>query len=268
MRSLWSALVEDETPRQTAYALVTIVFEVSVVTAPVRGRGDRGARVRPRRRCVPPAIGRTGALGFTATPASRRWRGERPRRRPLGPLHAAGVRTLFAVLVGFGTRDRRAAGRAAAFAAGRGRREAAASTSPRSRPAACAAARLRRAHLAGRRARRLAVCCVGSARGLRCSSAAPTRPLGGRRRALAAAHARADDVVCSALLDTRRAARHRDRGVRRPRHGHRRRDGESATRSAARVSTPRRTARRRRAAGIAVLGAAGRRGAAAAATVA
>src|SRR5919107_1132221 len=35
MRSLWSALVAEEASRQTAYALVTIVFEVSVVTAPV-----------------------------------------------------------------------------------------------------------------------------------------------------------------------------------------------------------------------------------------
>src|SRR3954468_13798557 len=34
-RALWSALVEDEERRQTAYAHVTIVFEVSVVTAPV-----------------------------------------------------------------------------------------------------------------------------------------------------------------------------------------------------------------------------------------
>src|SRR3954467_11761743 len=34
-RWLWSALVADEASRQTAYALVTIVFEVSVVTAPV-----------------------------------------------------------------------------------------------------------------------------------------------------------------------------------------------------------------------------------------
>ena len=55
MRSLWSALVEDEDSRQTAYALVTIVFEVSVVTAPVARRADRRRRVaRGRGRSRPP----------------------------------------------------------------------------------------------------------------------------------------------------------------------------------------------------------------------
>ncbi len=34
MRSLWGALVRDEEQRDTAYALVSIVFEVSVVTGP------------------------------------------------------------------------------------------------------------------------------------------------------------------------------------------------------------------------------------------
>ncbi len=35
MRSVWGSLVEDGERRQTAYALVSIMFEVSVVTAPV-----------------------------------------------------------------------------------------------------------------------------------------------------------------------------------------------------------------------------------------
>ncbi len=35
MRSLWGMLVPDEERRRTAYALVSIVFEVSVISAPV-----------------------------------------------------------------------------------------------------------------------------------------------------------------------------------------------------------------------------------------
>ena len=34
MRSLWAMLVPDEERRRTAYALVSIVFEVSVISAP------------------------------------------------------------------------------------------------------------------------------------------------------------------------------------------------------------------------------------------
>ena len=35
MRSLWGMLVPDEEHRRTAYALVSIMFEVSVISAPV-----------------------------------------------------------------------------------------------------------------------------------------------------------------------------------------------------------------------------------------
>ena len=34
MRSLWSTLARDQAQRETAYAMVSIVFEVSVITAP------------------------------------------------------------------------------------------------------------------------------------------------------------------------------------------------------------------------------------------
>ena len=37
MRSLWGMLVPDDERRRTAYALVSIVFEVSVISAPVVG---------------------------------------------------------------------------------------------------------------------------------------------------------------------------------------------------------------------------------------
>ena len=101
MRSLWNALVDDPEQRATAYALVAVVFEVAVVTAPVLVAGIvavaspdvavlvRGARHRR-------------ALGFTQTAASRRWRGERHDVGWLGPLAAPGMRTVFFVLAVFG----------------------------------------------------------------------------------------------------------------------------------------------------------------------
>ena len=65
MRSLWSALVEDEDSRQTAYALVTIVFEVSVVTAPV-ARAAIAAVASPAA-----AVLTAAAVGASARSASR-----------------------------------------------------------------------------------------------------------------------------------------------------------------------------------------------------
>src|SRR3954470_12472049 len=96
MRSLWSALVADEASRQTAYALVTIVFEVSVVTAPVVVAAIAAVASPAAAVLVAAAISGTGALGFAATGASKRWRGV---PHAVGPLGAAGVRTLFSVLV-------------------------------------------------------------------------------------------------------------------------------------------------------------------------
>jgi MFS family permease len=120
MRSVWSALVEDAERRQTAYALVTIVFEVSVVTAPVLvaaivAVASPGAAV-----LVAAAIAGTGGIGFAATGASGRWRGAAHAVGPLGPLHAAGVRTLFAVLLAFGTAIGVLQVALPAYAAGRG----------------------------------------------------------------------------------------------------------------------------------------------------
>src|SRR4051812_11532444 len=60
MRSLWSALVADEERRQTAYALVTIVFEVSVVTAPVITAGIAAAASPAAAVLTAAAIGATG----------------------------------------------------------------------------------------------------------------------------------------------------------------------------------------------------------------
>ncbi|MEA2290409.1 MAG: hypothetical protein QOD55_2406 [Solirubrobacteraceae bacterium] len=103
MRSLWSALVEDEERRQTAYALVSIVFEVSVVTAPVLVAALTAVASPEVAVLVGALLGSGGAAGFAATAASRRWRGEPHAGGWLGPLAAAGMRTVFAVLAAVGT---------------------------------------------------------------------------------------------------------------------------------------------------------------------
>lgn len=102
MRSLWSVLVEDEERRQAAYAMVAIVFEVSVVAAPALVAGiitlaSPGAAV-----AAAGVLATGAALAFAATGASRRWRGEVHAVGWLGPLAASGVRTVFAALAAFG----------------------------------------------------------------------------------------------------------------------------------------------------------------------
>jgi hypothetical protein len=124
MRSLWSALVEDAERRQTAYALVTIVFEVSVVTAPVLVAALAALASPAVAILAAVVLATAGALGFAATPASRGWRGEPHEVGWLGPLAAAGVRTLFVVLAGFGTAIGVLQVALPAFADGRGSAEA------------------------------------------------------------------------------------------------------------------------------------------------
>src|SRR5919107_3820980 len=100
MRSLWSALVADEERRQTAYALVTIVFEVSVVTAPALVAALAALASPAVAILAAVALATAGALGFAATPASRGWRGAAHPVGWLGPLAAGGVRTLFTLPAG------------------------------------------------------------------------------------------------------------------------------------------------------------------------
>jgi MFS family permease len=102
MRALWAALVEDPERRETAYALVAVVFEVSVVTAPVLVAAIV-ALVSPAAAVLVAALlGSGSALAFSATPASRRWRGVAHDGGWLGPLAAPGMRTLLVVLAAMG----------------------------------------------------------------------------------------------------------------------------------------------------------------------
>jgi len=102
MRSLWNALVDDPERRQTAYALVTIVFEVSVMTAPVVVAAVV-ALSSPSVAVLASAVVATGgALVFAGTGASARWQGEQHDVGWLGPLVAPGMRTVLIVLGSFG----------------------------------------------------------------------------------------------------------------------------------------------------------------------
>jgi MFS family permease len=102
MRSLWGALVSDEPSRQAAYALVTIVFEVAVMTAPVLVAGIVAVASPAVAVAVAAAFGGGAALAFAATGGSRRWRGTPHAVGWLGPLVAPGMRTLVIVLIAFG----------------------------------------------------------------------------------------------------------------------------------------------------------------------
>jgi hypothetical protein len=120
MRSLWNALVADPQQRATAYALVAVVFEAAVVTAPALVAGIV-ALASPGVAVVgAAALGVASALGFTATTASRRWRGTRHDAGWLGPLAAPGMRTVFGVLAVFGTAVGIVQVAVPAFAAARG----------------------------------------------------------------------------------------------------------------------------------------------------
>ena len=102
MRSLWSMLVEDEERRQAAYAMVAIVFEVSVVAAPALVAGIITIASPAAATAAAGALATGAALAFAATGASRRWRGEAHATGWLGPLAAPGVRTVFAALAALG----------------------------------------------------------------------------------------------------------------------------------------------------------------------
>src|SRR4051794_20501221 len=124
MRSLWGTLVASPEQRETAYAMVTIVFEVGVVTAPVVTAAIAAAVSPAAAVLTGAALGAGAALAFSATGASRRWRGEAHAAGWAGPLAAAGMRTVFAVLAAFGAAIGVVQVMMPAFAAGRGSAEA------------------------------------------------------------------------------------------------------------------------------------------------
>jgi MFS family permease len=102
MRSVWGRLVADREQRQSAYALVTVVFEACMVTAPAVVTAIVALSGSPMAVLAAAGLSAVGALGFAATGASRQWRGERHEVGWLGPLVAPGMRTLFVVHLGFG----------------------------------------------------------------------------------------------------------------------------------------------------------------------
>ena len=103
MRSVWGALVEDADQRETAYAMVSIVFEVAVVTAPALVAAIVAVSSPQVAVLAAAALGAGASVGFTMTSASRRWRGVPHDIGWLGPLGAPGMRTVFGVLAAFGT---------------------------------------------------------------------------------------------------------------------------------------------------------------------
>jgi MFS family permease len=102
MRSLWNMLVAEPELRATAYALVAVVFEVAVVTAPALTALIASLSSPQVALLVAGGLGVGSAVAFTVTGASRAWRGERHEVGWLGPLTAPGMRTVLGALVAFG----------------------------------------------------------------------------------------------------------------------------------------------------------------------
>lgn len=102
MRSLWGVLVEDGERRQAAYAMVAIVFEVSVVAAPALVAAIITLASPEAAVAAAGVLASGAALAFAATGASRRWGGAAHAGGWLGPLGASGVRTVFVALAALG----------------------------------------------------------------------------------------------------------------------------------------------------------------------
>jgi predicted MFS family arabinose efflux permease len=103
MRSLWGSLVRTDEQRETAYALVSIVFEVSVVTAPAIVAAIVALASPAAAVLTAAALGAFSAVAFTLTHASRSWRGEPHQGGWIGPLRAPAMRAVFLVVGAFGT---------------------------------------------------------------------------------------------------------------------------------------------------------------------
>ena len=149
MRSLWGDLTRTAAERQTAYALVSITFEVAVMTAPVLVAvivelASPGAAV-----LVAATLCSAGGIAFSLTTGSRRWRGEPHDVSWLGPLSAAGMRALLAVLLAFGVAVGIVQVAVPAFADAHGSAATGGSCWPRCRRETSPAASLRRALVAG-----------------------------------------------------------------------------------------------------------------------
>jgi MFS family permease len=102
MRSLWGSLVAGDAARQTAYALVAIVFEVSVISAPVIVAAIVAVASPAAAVLTGGAFASGAAVAFSLTGASRRWRGERHEIGWLGPLEWPGMRVVTVVMGTFG----------------------------------------------------------------------------------------------------------------------------------------------------------------------
>jgi len=102
MRSLWSVLARDQQQRETAYAMVSIVFEIAVLTAPALTAAIVALASPEVAVAVAAAFCAGGALAFSSTPASLAWRGAPHDAGWLGPLAAPGMRTVLLVLGAFG----------------------------------------------------------------------------------------------------------------------------------------------------------------------
>ena len=102
LRSLWGDLLDSPEAIRTALALDAIVLESVFIGGPLLA-GILIAVASPAAALVAGiTLAAVGALGFAASPASRRWRGAGSPGGLLGPLASPGMRTLLLAALPFG----------------------------------------------------------------------------------------------------------------------------------------------------------------------
>jgi MFS family permease len=102
LRALWSTLVRDASLRQSAFALDAVTVEVAFIVGPllialVIGLASPAAGVLTN-----VGLNVLGSTIFTASRASREWRGEPQKVGVAGPLRSVGVLVLMAASLGIG----------------------------------------------------------------------------------------------------------------------------------------------------------------------
>ena len=102
MRSLWTKLARSAEQRETAYAMVAIVFDTAVFTAPALTAAVIAIASPAAAVALAAALGAGGGLAFAVTRSSRSWSGAPRDVGWLGSFAAPGMRTVVVLMTAFG----------------------------------------------------------------------------------------------------------------------------------------------------------------------
>jgi MFS family permease len=104
LRPLWADLIDRPEQLGTAYAIHAVMAEINFIVGPILAAVLVAGWSAAAAVLAITALKTVGTLAFAATPASRRWRGERhdAERHWLGPLASPGMRAMLIADVPFG----------------------------------------------------------------------------------------------------------------------------------------------------------------------